>query len=281
MPVPNTFANATTSIPLSQLDQNFATAITLGNTAIQLGNTVTTLNNMTLANVTVSSGNVTVTSVSGAFNGTVGATTPNTGAFTTVSANNTVTLAAPSNAIALQVRGRSSDNLSATYYYANNGTTLHAQTSVSASEFRTTAEGTSVQTWYTGSSERTRLDASGNFTVTSVALLGYGTGAGGTVTQATSKSTGVTLNKPCGTITMNNAALAAGALVTFGLINSLIGVNDQVLVTMQTASGSTSSYSVYATAGVGGANINLKNESGGSLSEALVLNFMVLKGATS
>jgi hypothetical protein len=84
MPVPNTFANATTSIPLSQLDQNFATAITLGNTAIQLGNTVTTLNNMTLANVTVSTGNVTVTSISGAFNGTVGATTANTGAFTTI-----------------------------------------------------------------------------------------------------------------------------------------------------------------------------------------------------
>ena len=91
MPVPNTFANATTSIPLSQLDQNFATAITLGNTAIQLGNTVTTLNNMTLANVTVSSGNVTVTSLSGAFNGTVGATTPNTGAFTSVTANSTIT----------------------------------------------------------------------------------------------------------------------------------------------------------------------------------------------
>ena len=53
MPVPNTFASATTSIPLSQLDQNFATTITLGNTAIQLGNTVTTLNNMTQANVTV------------------------------------------------------------------------------------------------------------------------------------------------------------------------------------------------------------------------------------
>ena len=56
MPVPNTFANATTSIPLSQLDTNFATAITLGNTAIQLGNTVTTLNNMTFANVTITSG---------------------------------------------------------------------------------------------------------------------------------------------------------------------------------------------------------------------------------
>ena len=59
MPVPNTFANATTSIPLSQLDTNFSTAITLGNTAIQLGNTVTTLNNMTLANVSITSGSAT------------------------------------------------------------------------------------------------------------------------------------------------------------------------------------------------------------------------------
>jgi len=55
MPVPNTFAGATAAIPLSQLDQNFATTITLGNTAIQLGNTVTTLNNMTFANVTITS----------------------------------------------------------------------------------------------------------------------------------------------------------------------------------------------------------------------------------
>lgn len=56
MPVPFTFATATTAIPLSQLDSNFATAITIGNTAVQLGNTITTLNNITLANVTISSG---------------------------------------------------------------------------------------------------------------------------------------------------------------------------------------------------------------------------------
>jgi len=64
MAVPYTFGTATAAIPLSQLDSNFATTITLGNTATQLGNTVTTLNNMTLANVTVSSGNVTFTNVS-------------------------------------------------------------------------------------------------------------------------------------------------------------------------------------------------------------------------
>jgi hypothetical protein len=65
MAVPYTFGSATTSIPLSQLDSNFATTITLGNTAIQLGNTVTTLNNMTLANVAVTStnGDITINTV--------------------------------------------------------------------------------------------------------------------------------------------------------------------------------------------------------------------------
>jgi len=75
MPVPFAFANATTSLPLSQLDANFNTPITLGNTAIQLGNTVTTLNNMTLANVTITSGtsniagNITIGNTTIAFNG--------------------------------------------------------------------------------------------------------------------------------------------------------------------------------------------------------------------
>jgi hypothetical protein len=64
MAVPYTFGSATSSIPLSQLDSNFATAITLGNTAVYLGNTTTTLNALTLSNVTISSGNVTITNVS-------------------------------------------------------------------------------------------------------------------------------------------------------------------------------------------------------------------------
>ena len=56
--VPYIFANATTSIPLSQLDVNFATPATLGNTTVGLGNTVTTIGNLTLTGVNVSSGNV-------------------------------------------------------------------------------------------------------------------------------------------------------------------------------------------------------------------------------
>ena len=60
MPVPNIFGTATSAIPLSQLDTNFATPVTIGNTAVQLGNTVTSFGNVTLTNVTISSGNVTV-----------------------------------------------------------------------------------------------------------------------------------------------------------------------------------------------------------------------------
>jgi len=70
MAVPNIFASATSAIPLSQLDDNFATSITLGNTAVYLGNTTTSFGNVTLTNVTISSGNVTVTgaNVSGTAN---------------------------------------------------------------------------------------------------------------------------------------------------------------------------------------------------------------------
>jgi hypothetical protein len=70
MAVPNIFGTATAAIPLSQLDTNFATAITLGNTAVYLGNTTTSLGNVTLTNVTISSGNVTLTgaNVSGTAN---------------------------------------------------------------------------------------------------------------------------------------------------------------------------------------------------------------------
>ena len=126
MPVPYIFGTATSAIPLSQLDSNFATAITLGNTAVYLGNTTTTINALTLTNVTISSGtvslaNATVTTanvttgnitnmissnvsitggnISGVTmtldsldNTPVGATTPATGKFTTLTSTGTATL---------------------------------------------------------------------------------------------------------------------------------------------------------------------------------------------
>lgn len=114
-----------------------------------------------------------------------------------------------------------------------------------------------------------------------VGSLGYGTGAGGTITQGTSKSTGVTLNKLAGQVTTHNAALAAGASVSFTLTNSTIAAADIVHVTI--ASGATAdAYTVTVTAtAAGSCRVQIRNNSGGSLSEALVLNFAVLKGATA
>jgi len=58
MAVPYTFSTASQSIPLSQLDANFATPVTLGQTTVALGQTVTTITGLTLANVNITSGNV-------------------------------------------------------------------------------------------------------------------------------------------------------------------------------------------------------------------------------
>jgi hypothetical protein len=63
--VPYTFQTASTAIPLSQLDTNFQTPITIGATSMNLGQVVTTISGLTLTNVTISSGNVTVNSVTG------------------------------------------------------------------------------------------------------------------------------------------------------------------------------------------------------------------------
>jgi hypothetical protein len=53
MSVPYTFASATGSIPLAELDTNFATPITLGSTPMILGATYTTISGLTLSNPTI------------------------------------------------------------------------------------------------------------------------------------------------------------------------------------------------------------------------------------
>lgn len=131
-----------------------------------------------------------------------------------------------------------------------------------------------------GLTQKVRITAAGDVLVTGGGGLGYGTGSGGAVTQATNKSTAVTLNKTTGTITMNNAALAAGAEVLFQLFNSTIGANDTVHV--NSSFSTSSNYTAYVSGmGNGYAYIVLKNRSGESLSEAVLINFAIIKGATS
>lgn len=112
----------------------------------------------------------------------------------------------------------------------------------------------------------------GNSTTT-----GYGVGSGGTVTQATSKTTAVTLNKPSGVITTNNAALAAGARVAFTVNCNRMKASDTVVV----VAGNGNYSAVVNNPANGSFTITLKNESGGSLSDAVAINFTILKGSSA
>lgn len=112
--------------------------------------------------------------------------------------------------------------------------------------------------------------------ILSDAELGYTAAAQGTVTQQTSKSTAVTLNKSAGQITMNNASLGATTNVAFTLNNSYISANDTLILTI--SSGATvGAYNCWVNSlAAGSASITVRNTTAGALSEAIVINFALL-----
>ena len=117
--------------------------------------------------------------------------------------------------------------------------------------------------------------------VYSAGEIGYGTGAQGTVTQATSKSTGVTLNKSAGQITMNGAALAAATNVTFTLTNSTLSAKDVLILNVSGAATSGAYNCWVSSMSAGSATVTLRNITAAtSLSEAVVINFAIIHGAS-
>lgn len=109
--------------------------------------------------------------------------------------------------------------------------------------------------------------------------FGYAAGIGSSATQATSKSTNVTINAPTGQITMNAASLAAGASVSFGVINSTVAAADCVVVSSG-AFGVNYRVEVFGVT-AGRFDIRVTNLSGSPLAEALIINFALIKGATA
>ena len=126
----------------------------------------------------------------------------------------------------------------------------------------------------------THTEVDANFTNLNTDQAGYVAGEGGTVTQATSKSTGVTLSKKCGQITMNAAALAADTTVTFTLTNTEVVATD-IIILNHVSGGTAGSYLLNAQAGSGSASINVRNITGGALSEAIVIGFAIIKAVVS
>ena len=126
-----------------------------------------------------------------------------------------------------------------------------------------------------------KINVAGAMTKQASGGFGFLTGAGGTVTQATSKSTGVTLSTNCGQITLNNAALASLAIVGFTVTNTVVAATDMVSVSIASGATANSYIAFVDTTAAGSYHITLQNISGGSLSEAIVLNVCVIKGVTS
>lgn len=112
--------------------------------------------------------------------------------------------------------------------------------------------------------------------------FGYGTGAGGTVSQATSKSTGVTLNKLSGQITMNGEQLNRNTSVSFTLTNSFIAATDVVVANISSGASANSYVLTVDAVAAGSCRMHLCNAlSGADLSEVLVINFAVIKSVSA
>lgn len=106
-----------------------------------------------------------------------------------------------------------------------------------------------------------------------LALSGRVTG-----TQQTDKGTALTLDGRAGTITMDNASLTAGTEVSFVVTNSSVGVNDVIILSIGAATTTANAYTSQVSEVTAGTfNITISNATGGTLSEAVVLNFAVIK----
>jgi hypothetical protein len=140
--------------------------------------------------------------------------------------------------------------------------------------------------WAAGSS-RITVDGTTNATTVDGGLIaasffstsspiGFASGAGGTVTQATSKSTSVTLNKACGQITTANTSIASNAVASFTFNNLFIDSTAQVLFEVQSGAAAGASYVVEAdNKGSGTCRVSIRNVTTGALAETLVLSFWV------
>ena len=129
----------------------------------------------------------------------------------------------------------------------------------------------------TGNVTATTVTATGAITSTGTAGVGYSTGAGGTVTQATSRTTGVTLNKTTGAITLVSAAGSATA-ATFTVTNSTVAATDVIILNQKSG---TDLYDLKVTAVAAGSFNITFNTTGGTTTEQPVFNFAVIKAVAA
>jgi len=109
----------------------------------------------------------------------------------------------------------------------------------------------------------------------------FGYTSGGTATQGSTDKTGtVTINALTGTVTMDNSALGADGAKQHVLSNTTVSANDMIICT-PTSGGNRSAYNIVGFCSSGSANIEVRNVSNGTLSEAIKYQFMIIKSPTT
>ncbi len=159
-----------------------------------------------------------------------------------------------------------------TFNHTSTFTTTDAQTYTFPTTSATLAR-TDAGNAFTGNQSATGSILSSHAT----AGVGYATGAGGTVTQITSRTTGVTINKASGAITLFSAAGSATP-ATFTVTDSAVAATDVVVVNQKSG---TDTYEIFVTA-VGASSFNVTFfTTGGTTTEQPVFSFAVIKGVSS
>jgi hypothetical protein len=284
-------ANGATN-PVLQVDANtasVATGIKLTGAAAAAGAAIAVISSGTNENLTVNakgSGTVTINgTATGAI--TLARATGVTGALTGTSTS--------ASALAVGANGATNPVIKI------NAATASVATGVEVTG-AAAAGGVAVAAISSGTNENLTIDAKGSGTLTlqgtatggitatravtaassvlstsGTAGIGYGSGAGGAVTQATSRTTGVTLNKVAGAITLVSAA-GSTTPASFTVTNSAVAATDVVVLSQKSG---TDKLDLSVTAvGAGSFEITFNTKSG-TTTEQPVINFAVIKAVAA
>lgn len=201
----------------------------------------------------------------------IGTTTPRVEAEVAGRMRTTATGTTPTTGAGVEIAYRTSDGVGRIFAYDRDA----------SADKPLEIEGSTVDLRIGGADAFSITSGSAALAVSPTGGLGYGAGAGGTVAQATSKATGVTINKVCGQITTHNATLNAGVEVAFRVTNSTVAATDVPHIVLASG-GATNAYAIQVSAvGAGYFDVMISNLSAVNLSETLVLNFAVIKAVTA
>lgn len=174
-----------------------------------------------------------------------------------------------------------------------NGIAVNGAFSLAATLMAWVVSSEDGNTWFIGSQSTTTttpasVASTGAVTSSSASAgVGYATGAGGAVTQITTRATGVTMvPNPCmsGAITTTTASLAAEASADFIVTDSGVAIGDTVVVSIRSGSnsGGTAVSVITVTAGTFTIRVTNNNASGGTAETgAIIINFAIIKAVSA